>query len=159
MILSTEINTHDIMVKIDLLHSKTNCRTFYELFNVSENASIHTITKAFRVANKQTNPYAPKLSNTEHRDLIMTAYGTLKNHREAYDHVLGNSKHLFINHKENYKNGKLTVVMFSIVAIVAVDLGIFVRNYFVYQAGVTKQKKDIPRMYLYSLFRKVFARN
>ncbi|ORD94169.1 hypothetical protein ECANGB1_1060 [Enterospora canceri] len=149
-------NQHDILVKIDMLHKKTGVSTFYELFNVRKDASMTQINHVFRKANKsQVNPYKGKLSDSEYKSLIMTAYSTLKNHREKYDGVLANGKMIFINHKKNFKTNSLTLILFGIITIVLVDFSVFIRNYLKYTAMPKKRRKAMPRMFIYSAYAKI----
>lgn len=148
---------HDIVSKIQMLHSKTELGTFYELLNVSENASLREIKKQFRKLNREKNPFPEKLNDMEYTDLLMTAFSVLTNHRSKYDAVLANSKYIFASHKHNFKNNKLVLVMATISVIVMVDFLIFVRNYFMYVAIPAKNRKGtVPRMIFWEIARKLF---
>lgn len=148
---------HDIVSKIQMLHSKTELGTFYELLNVSENASLREIKKQFRRLNREKNPFPGKLNDMEYTDLLMTAFSVLTNHRSKYDAVLANSKYIFASHEYNFKNNKLMLVMATISIILMIDFLIFIRNYFMYVAIPTKNRKGAaPRMICWEIIHKLF---
>ncbi|KAL6120884.1 hypothetical protein NUSPORA_02305 [Nucleospora cyclopteri] len=152
-----EFQTHDMLEKIKLLHSKTSASTFYELLNVSQNATSHKITQAFRKATRGTCPYKG-MSDAEYKKLVLTAYTVLRDHREDYDFVLGNGRMLFLNDKRNFCNNKGILILSLIFALIAVDFSIFIRRYLIYASLPPKKLKQFPNMYVYKLYKKIMRK-
>ncbi|EED42882.1 dnaJ-class molecular chaperone [Enterocytozoon bieneusi H348] len=111
---------HDIVSKIQMLHSKTELGTFYELLNVSENASLREIKKQFRKLNREKNPFPEKLNDMEYTNLLMTAFSVLTNHRSKYDAVLANSN-IYLPVITQFQKHKLVLVMATISVIIMGD--------------------------------------
>lgn len=72
---------------IDTLRRKTSYSTFYELFNLSEAASMKSIKKKFHQALKQEYPI-PTLSKQDGENLLTDGYNILTKYKETYDYYL-----------------------------------------------------------------------
>lgn len=154
-----EINTDDMMFKIDFLHKHTPYKTFYEVFGVKENADKKAITHAHRKAVKGKNPLSGKMSDQDYQKLVSMAFGVLRHSRHSYDHVLANGKMLFLGKKENFRSSKITLLLFTLFAVVMVDLSIFIKRYLAYTTLPSTKGKSVPKMFLYQTMRKVFFKN
>ncbi|KAF7683406.1 hypothetical protein TCON_1384 [Astathelohania contejeani] len=82
---------NNVISAIQSLHQNTSFHTFYELFDLPENASKKQIRKQYARLIKMDDPFSsPTLSHAQKESLLTQGYNILKDQREAYDMLLAN---------------------------------------------------------------------
>lgn len=148
------------LMAIKRLHEKTGYSTFYEVFGVSENASIASIKKLYQKMIKRPSP----ISGIERREdavaLLTEAYNILKNKKSTYDFVLANS-YIYIGGKDNFKNNLYVILMSIAVGLLAIDLIYFGVRYLAFMANPKEASKkkgskgSAPSMMIVSILRSI----
>ncbi|AFN83223.1 hypothetical protein EROM_061330 [Encephalitozoon romaleae SJ-2008] len=149
---------NSIIMAINRLHKNTKYSTYYEVFGVSENASIASIKKLYQKMMKHPSPI-PGIEKREDAVALLTeAYNILKNKKSAYDFVLANS-YIYIGGKNNFKNNLYVILMSISVGLLAIDLIYFGVKYLVFMANPKKaskkkgNKESVPSMMIVSILR------
>lgn len=128
------------------LHRLTGLSTFYELFNLSENASPQQIRRAFKRLRRSAVP--SQISKKDYDNLLSSGLTILENSREHYDMLLKNSKFMYMDEKGNFKNHFFLVLFAAFVGLVFVDglfyifryLQFFERQRLIHQEKKRKEK-------------------
>ncbi|ELA41473.1 uncharacterized protein VICG_01457 [Vittaforma corneae ATCC 50505] len=128
-----------IKMKIGRLHELTRAATYYEFFNLGENCSDSDIKKAFRKLRKSTPP--TNLTKDQFNELVMNGYSVLSNYRQAYDNFLRESKFLYINEPENFRNYFFIIVISVVCLLVFIDFVVYAVRYLKYVDDREKYKK------------------
>ncbi|KAM0680973.1 hypothetical protein GINT2_000755 [Glugoides intestinalis] len=129
--------------KVARLHQLTKSSTYYDFFNISENASSSEIKKAFRKLRRSTPPAG--MSKEDFNELVMNGYSVLNNWKSAYDNFLLDSKFIYINKAENYKNSFFVVIISIVSLLVFIDFVMYSFKYLKYlnnSYNYKKAKKD-----------------
>lgn len=125
--------------KVARLHQLTKSPTYYDFFNISENASSSEIKKAFRKLRRSAPPAG--MTKEEFNELVMNGYSVLNNWKSAYDNFLLDSKMIYINKAENYKNYFFVIIISIVCFLVFVDFVVYSFKYFRYMNDTEKYKK------------------
>ncbi|WEL38891.1 putative Dnaj domain-containing protein [Encephalitozoon hellem] len=151
------------LMAIKRLHEKTNYSTFYEVFGVSENASITSIKKLYQKMMKLPSPI-PGIEKREDAVALLTeAYNILKNKKSAYDFILSNS-YIYIGGKDNFRNNLYVILMSIVAGLLAIDLIHFGIRYLAFMASPKKTprkkgpkdtKESAPSMMIVSILRSI----
>ncbi|ORD99361.1 hypothetical protein A0H76_980 [Hepatospora eriocheir] len=139
----------NLKYKIKELHSKTDCKTFYELLGISELSSGEKIYKSYKSLLKTPSPY-PSLTNKEYRDLVITAYKILKNDKVKYDMLL-KDKIYYLDESIELTIPKLVWVIFSVILVILTDFIICL----IRSINNKNNKKHLPEMVIKKIFRKL----
>ncbi|KAG0437299.1 hypothetical protein DMUE_3775 [Dictyocoela muelleri] len=142
-IISINMNeVQSITKSIDDLQRKTKFKTYYELFNISENATIPQIKKNFRRLLKSKDTL--NLSREEYETIITTGYQILLNNKKEYNYLLSLKFIDFL--KQNYYVYLLSSVALSIFIFLIVDLAIiFIKSIKIKIQAQKMNKKDAKR--------------
>lgn len=128
-----------IKQQTERLHAITNFSTYYDFFNVGENAKEVDIKKAFRRLGRKKSI---NITNLEYDELLKNGYNLLTLQRAAYNKFLGDSKILFLTEEKNYKNYRLGTVLAIICMILCIDFITFSFKYLKYSERIRVIKKD-----------------
>lgn len=132
----------NIMKAIETLHKKTNFRTFYEMFDVSENADMKSIRSRFYELVKQDNPFPSlKLNKDVTERLITDGYNILLKQKHEYDILLRRKYTLPTSPKTNvffYIN----LLVFALFVILFTDLMVCFLKFLIQRKKYEKVEKS-----------------
>lgn len=114
----------------------TEFPTYYSFAGLSENASRSRIKKAV-LRMRRSHPPAG-LTKSQHANLVNSAIFLLSSNKDAYDAFLANSKYIYINDVNNYKNNGYMVLLGGIAALLLLDAFIFAIRYVRYTEHLDK---------------------
>lgn len=136
---------------IKKLHKISNYSTFYELFNLREDATLDEIEKAYKkyLINKTLLKHL-NLKETARRELITDAYNILKMKREEYNAILNEFE---------YNSGRVVIsknISYFILLVISILTGLFaidfIFNFKKIKINLSKkEKKSGEVIYIYSL--------
>lgn len=134
-----------IIERVKHLHSRTGYSTFYELLNLCENASLASIKKAYRKL--QRSAPINGMSRLEYENLLSSTLSTLTGLRKEYDNFLKNSRYIFLDKKENYRNHAFLLLFVFVILLFFIDGLVYLLRYLRYIKDVeryneAKSKKD-----------------
>ncbi|TBU09308.1 hypothetical protein CWI39_0085p0050 [Hamiltosporidium magnivora] len=142
-----EDNYGFVLKSIERLQNKTNFKTFYEMFGVSENASFRSIRKRYAKMMKNENPFPKlKMSKFESDHILTEGYNIIKTKRIFYDGILNNaifSKPI----KESKRFTMISGIIMGIIFLIILDFFILIlKENMKSNRKLTKKEKRIERI-------------
>lgn len=107
-------------IKSDIkdLHRKTKYKTYYEMFNISENCEQNDLKKKFRKLMKSKDTFG--LERSEYEMLVNKGYQILLKHQKEYDYLL-NLKFIDIL-KQDFKLYLISTIFMGITSFIFCDI-------------------------------------
>lgn len=137
-------DVQSITKSIEDLQKKTKFKTFYELFNVSENASISQIKTNFRRLIKSSDTL--DMPRDEYETLVTMGYQILLNNKQEYGYLLSLKFIDFI--RQNFYVYLFSSFVLAVFVVFVADLAFVFANYMRVKVRAQQMDRKAARMYL-----------